>query len=80
MYHFYEYEWDAKEKIYEDIFSIFNKNIKFVDNNYIIENGKVPEYLLIDSGYICKDFFEPTSIKVGKLEIYNAGYKYWEKK
>lgn len=80
LYHFYEYEWDIKNQIYNNILSILNRTMVFNQKNYIIENGKVPDYLLINSGYVCKDTFEPTCIMAGKLQIYNAGYKYWEKK
>ena len=81
IFYIYEYEWVSnKNVVKERIKKLFNEDFWFDGGDYIIENGKVPEYILIKNGYKIIEELPPKSHMSGPYEIYNAGYKHWSKK
>ena len=80
IYHLYENEWiENKEKIKQDLKNLFTKNIILTKKQYWCENGKIPEYIFEENGYICDKERKPKSFTYDGCTVYNAGYKHWIK-
>lgn len=80
IFYIYEYEWlTNSDSVLENIRMILNHQFVPEDNEYTIENGKVPEYVFIENGYELIEEIEPQPINIDELTIYNAGYKVWRK-
>lgn len=80
IYHLYENEWiENKEKIKQDLKNLFTKNIVLTKKQYWCENGKIPEYIFEENGYICDKERKPKSFTYDGCTVYNAGYKHWIK-
>lgn len=80
IFYIYEYEWlTNSDSVLENIRMILNHQFVPEDNEYTIENGKVPEYVFIENGYELIEEIEPQPINIDELTIYNAGYKIWRK-
>ena len=80
IFYIYEYEWlTNSDSVLENIRMILNHQFIPEDNEYTIENGKVPEYVFIENGYELIEEIEPQPINIDELTIYNAGYKVWRK-
>lgn len=81
IFYVYEYEWVSNKRVVKErIKKLFNGDFWFNGGDYIIENGKIPENILIENGYKIIDELPPKSYISGPYEIYNAGYKHWSKK
>lgn len=80
IYHLYENEWiENKEKVKKDLKNLFTKNIVLTKKQYWCENGKIPEYIFEENGYICDKERKPKSFTYDGYTVYNAGYKHWIK-
>lgn len=80
IYHLYENEWiENKEKIKQDLKNLFTKNIVLTKKQYWCENGKIPEYIFEENGYVCDKERKPKSFTYDGCTVYNAGYKHWIK-
>lgn len=80
IFYIYEYEWlTDSDSVLENIRMILNHQFVPEDNEYTIENGKVPEYVFVENGYELVEEIEPQPINIDELTIYNAGYKIWRK-
>ena len=79
LYHIYEYEIENIDSLLDNFIMILNHQFIPEDNEYTIENGKVPECVFIENGYELVEEIEPQPINIDELTIYNAGYKVWRK-
>lgn len=79
LYYIYEYELENIDLLLDRFIAILNHQFVPEDNEYTIENGKVPEYVFIENGYELIEEIEPQPINIDELTIYNAGYKIWRK-
>ncbi len=80
IYHLYENEWiENKEKVKQDLKNLFTRNIVLTKKQYWCENGKIPEYIFEENGYVCDKERKPKSFTHDGCTVYNAGYKHWIK-
>lgn len=80
IFYIYEFEWIKDgDKIKQQIKDLLNNNYNLTKSEYIIENGKIPEKIMITNGYKCVEELPPKKHISGPYEVYDAGYKHWVK-